>query len=186
MRISLVMMLMLVGSVAMAAGGHHGEGVPTKTIIYQTINVAILFAGLFYFLKNPVKKHFADKRAAFLADAAKSQAAREAAERELKDVQQRLAKLETSKDESISRAKAEAADLRNQLVADAQALSKRIQEDAKTAAQNEIERAKKELREELLRESIVAARKDLTGQVSSADQQKLQDQFISNIKTVQP
>lgn len=188
MRILTITLLLLAGSAALAAGGGHGHGggIPTQTIIYQTINVVILVAGLIYFLRKPVRAYFTEKRATFLAEAAKSQAAKEAAEREHQDIKNRLAKLESSKEESISRAKAEAADLRNQLLADAQTLSKRIQEEAKNAAANEVDRAKRQLREELLKEAMLAAKKDLEGQVSSSDQQRLQDQFISNIKTVQP
>lgn len=185
MKLMTLISLLLMTSAAFAAGGAHGE-VPTKTIIYQAINVVILFAGLIYFLRKPVREHFAAKRAAFLADAAKSQAAREAAEREHKEIKERLAKLENSKDESIARAKADAADLRNQLMKDAEAMSKKIQEDAKNTAANEVDRAKKQLRDELLRDAVLAARKDLSSQVSSSDQQRLQDEFVSNIKTVQP
>ena len=59
---------------------------------------------------------------------------------------------------------------------DAEAMSKKIQEDAKNTAANEVDRAKKQLREELLKDAVLTARKDLSSQVSSSDQQRLQDE----------
>lgn len=155
-----------------------------KTVIYQTINLVLLFGGLVYFTKAAIKGFFTSKRASFLAAAEKSKATRAAAEQEHMQIQVRLTKLESTAGESISRARAEAAELKRQIVQEAQALTQRIRDEAASSARQEISRATAILRQQLIRDSMEAAQKDL-GQVSAEDQNRLQGAFINNIQAVQ-
>ena len=62
-------------------GGHHAEGIPT-VVIYQVINVSILFAGLFYYTKDGAIQFFASRRSDYVSAAKKSAIAREEAEKQ--------------------------------------------------------------------------------------------------------
>ncbi len=162
----------------------HGAGLDEqtlKTIIYQAINVGALIAGLIYFLRKPVQEFFKNKRELFVVAAQRAQSARQAAEEERSQIQIRLNKLESTADESISRAKADALDMKNQLIADAMAASKRIQEEAALAAKQEVQRAVNHLREELIKESIALSRGQLNT-VAPDDQARLQGNFINNME----
>lgn len=165
-------------------GAHDLGQVPFKQILYQAINVLIIIVGLIYFLKDSVRKFFKDKKANYLSAAQKAETARRNAEQEHLQIQIRLSKLESSADESISRARAEAADMKKQLIADAETLSKRIRIEAEQAAQLEIERAKSQIREALIRESIKAAKTQFSSQVSNEDQLRLQSDFVSHLQAV--
>lgn len=168
------------------AHGAEGSGeIPVRQIFYQAINVLIIFVGLIYFLKDGVKKFFQDKKAVFMDAAKKAEAARKTAEQEHLQIQIRLSKLESSADESVSRARAEAADMKKQLIADAEALSNRIREEAERTAQLEVEKAKIHLREALIKESIAAAKTQLTSKVSSEDQRRLQSDFVNHLEAVE-
>lgn len=170
-----------------AADAHHGGGLDAatiKTIVYQTINVGILVGALIYFLRKPTREFFAEKRASYLKEAQKAEAARRAAEEERQQIKARLHKLEVTADESISRARAEAAEMRNQMIAAAQALSQRIKEEARLSAILEVEKAKRNLREQMISEAIEAARQQMGTKVSVADHARLEGEFISNIQAV--
>ena len=175
---------------ALANEGHDAHADPgltpeiLKTVIYQAINVVLLFGGLVYFLKSAVQTFFKVKKSNFLAAAEKSKLARQAAEDEHLKIKVQLTKLESTADESISRAKADAAEMRKQLLVEAEALSRRIREEAASSAQLEVERAVNTLRTQLIRESVEATRIQLS-KVSSEDQSRLQGNFISNIEAVQ-
>jgi F-type H+-transporting ATPase subunit b len=173
--------------VALAAEGHgHGENaIPVKLIIYQTINVVAMFAGLFIVLKKPVQKYFHDKRETYLQAAQKAESARKAAEEERMHIQVRLSKLESTADESVARARAEAADMKKQLIAEAEVLSKRIHDEAAEAARFEVERARNELRQSLIQDAIGAARQQLSSKITAEDHKRLQSDFIHNIQAVQ-
>lgn len=164
---------------ASAEGGHH-EGVP-KSVLYQFINISILIVGLVYFTKDAIIQFFAGRKTAYLEAAQKSAFAREQAEKEFVDIKHRLQTLETTRHESLHKATAHSDDLRKQILDEANLVSKRIREEAELTAKLEIQRAHKELRTQLLKDSMEAARVVLTKDLGSSDQQKLQNDFINNV-----
>jgi F-type H+-transporting ATPase subunit b len=181
--------LLLIGAVCFATEGHagasHGEGLDEETIkiiIYQSINVGAIVIGLIYFLRKPLANHFAEKKQTYLASAEKAIKARKSAEDEHIEIKVRLERLQSTADESISRARAEAADMKNQMIAEAQAVSKRMREEAAAAAALEIEKAKEKLRKDLLNDAFNLADSVVKSRVSEADQIRLQSEFITNIQ----
>lgn len=159
---------------------HHDAEIP-KVVLYQVINVVILVAGLIYFTKDGIVAFFKDRKAQYLEAAQKSAFAREQAEREFVDIKNNLAQLDATRADSLNKAQAHADDLRKQIMDEAQAVSKRIKEDAQLTAKLEVERAQRELRTQLLTDSVEAARIVLTKDLGSADQQKLQKYFINHV-----
>lgn len=187
---TLLLVFLSAASVLAASGGdHHGGGLDEKTIrtiMYQAINLGVILIGLVYFLRQPVREYFASKHQSYVQAAEKAQAARKQAEDEYQKTQTQLSKLEATTQESISRARAEAADLRNNLVAEAQSLSKRIHDETHAAAVLEIEKAKNALRQEMISEAIKVAQGQIQSAVSSEDHARLNKEFIKNIEAVQP
>ncbi len=172
---------------AKALASEHGEGLDahsTRTIIYQCINVVLLLGGLFYFLRKPAKEFFQNKRMAFVAAATKAEELKRSAEQARSDMQVKLTRLESTADESLARAKAEAADMKKALIAEAQALSKRIREEAEAASKLEAEKAKHQLREQMIREATAMASKQMAEKITGDDQKRLQSEFIDNIQAV--
>jgi F-type H+-transporting ATPase subunit b len=166
-------------------GESHGlDAHQVKTIIYQSINVSILFIGLIYFLRKPTREFFQTKRSAFVASAEKAQKMREEAEQQRLEIQVRLAKLQSTADESIARARAEAADYKNALIAEAKEVSKRIKKEAEETAALEVERAKNRLREQMIKEATLLATQQLETKLTNDDQRRLQGEFIENIQAV--
>lgn len=185
MKLLLNVLILLSPALVMAAGGehgggHHDAGVP-KVVMYQFINVVILVAGLIYFTKDSAIAFFKDRKAQYLEAAQKSAFAREQAEREFVDIKNKLAQLDSTRAESLNKAQAHADDLKKQILEEAQAVSKRIKEDAQLTAKLEVERAQRDLRTQLLKDSVEAARTVLTKDLSGADQQKLQKDFINHV-----
>lgn len=183
--------LILLPTLALAAGGHgHGEAVLDDhwkhVIIAQAFNVGIIIIALVYFLRKPVREFFTSKRTAFLSAAEKTLAAKKQAEAELADAKAELARVESTAAESIARAKSEAEALRKTILADAEALSQRIKNDAAVTAHAEVEKAKNLLRVEMIQGAVSAAQKTMSAGVSQEDHQRLNKEFITNIKAAQP
>ncbi|UXR65752.1 ATP synthase F0 subunit B [Bdellovibrio bacteriovorus] len=180
MKLILNLMVLLAPVAVLAAGGHHGEGIPTA-VMYQAINVVILVAGLIYFTKDGIVSFFAGRKTAYLEAAQKSAFAREQAEKEFVDIKSKLANLDQTREENLRKAQTHADDLKKQILDEAADVSKRIQNDAELTVKLEVQRAQKELRSQLLKDSVEAARIVLTKDLGSADQQKLQKDFINNV-----
>ncbi len=164
-----------------AADAHGGEGIPT-VLWLQVVNFVLYMGLVVYLARNPIKAMFQGRYDGFFSALKKAEAAKAEAEAKRKDIQDRLTKLETTREESIQSARAEAAALRNQIVEEAKALSSKLKTDAEKTAVIEIERAKKELREDLLTQSVVLAKRILTDKMQEQDQKRLQNEFVEKIQ----
>lgn len=178
-------MILLMPAVVMAAGGGHGhdEGIP-KVTIYQLINVVILVGGIIYFTKDGIIQFFSGRKAAYLEAAQKSAFAREQAEKEFVDLKNKIANIDATRADALKKAQEHADEVRKQILAESHEVSKRIRDEAELTAKLEVQRAQKELREQLLKDSLTAARTVLTKDLGANDQQKLQTDFINNIEVV--
>ena len=174
------------------ASAHEAGGEPNlgphelATLRAQIFNVVLMFAGLIYFDRKPIKDFFAQKRTVFLEVAQKAQAAKEEAVRGRMEIEVRLSKLQSTTEESISRARAEAAELKKQLILEAQALSQRMRAEAQATAKHELERAKHSLRLQMIMGAQQQAQAELEKKLTPEDQKRLEGDFISGLQEVRP
>lgn len=175
----------LVPTLALAASagseGHHG--IP-ESLTYSAINFGLYVVLLFFLLRKPVRNYFKSRKESFSQALIKAEAARNEAEARKKEINDRLQRLESSSDESIAQARAEAAALRARILQDAEAVSRNLRAEAQRTAQVEIERAKNELREELLSQAVALSRKMLVDKMAEPDQKRLQTEFVDKIQVV--
>jgi F-type H+-transporting ATPase subunit b len=125
------------------------------------------------------------KRNQFLEAQERAQGVLRQAEHEHHEVKTRFDKLKITREESLSKAKADANDLRSQILLDAQSLAAKLKSEAQLSAKIEIERAKFQLKQQLVREAFELSKKDLSSKATSDDQRKLQQDFISKVQVVQ-
>jgi F-type H+-transporting ATPase subunit b len=168
-----------------AAHGAHSNEIPS-VIIWQVINLGILFAIIYKYTKQPIVEFFSSRQKDYLAQAEKSQALFKDAEKQYLDIQHRLEVLNSSSEESINKAKQEALDLKNQMIKDAEELAARIKDEAKQAAKIESQKVYQKLHDKIVSEAIMAAKNVLTRDIGAQDHQKLQSDFNKNIEAVHP
>jgi len=179
--------LLMIGTAALAAehGGHEASGeIPWGTIGIQAFNVGLLVAVLFYLLRTMVIEHFKGRRQLYTELVERAEAAKKAAEKSHREIAQKLNELQSTADQSLKTAQAEAAAMKQKLAAEAQTLAKKLEEDAKRSVDVEIEKAKAQLRGELLTEALVASREALKKTVGSTESQRLQTEFADKIQVV--
>ncbi|MFN8792558.1 MAG: ATP synthase F0 subunit B [Bdellovibrionales bacterium] len=181
----LIPVLLMASWQAFAAGGHGQghEGIPT-VVYWQAANLLIIFAGIIYFVGPKIKETFRVRNQEFLAASEKSKSIQQEAERKLADIQNRLSLLEKTSAESLSRARAEAADLRKQIIAEGQEVAEKIRKEAELVAKVEIENAQRTLHAQVVKDSLQMAQEVLKKDVGQADQQRLQERFSQQIEGV--
>src|SRR4051812_31159081 len=130
MRKLAFLFLMLASQIALAAEHGHGGGIPTHTIFWQAFNLVVVGLILYFATGKMIVSVFAERRASFMASAKKAEEAKAEAEKQYSDIKSRLERLNQTRDESLSRAAAEAADLRKQLIHDANEQAKRVRGEA--------------------------------------------------------
>lgn len=176
--------MLLASHFGRAAGdAHHGEGLPTMFWL-QVVNFVIYIGAIIFFARGPIREMFKGRYEGFFSAVKRAEAAKAEAEMKRKEIQDRLAKLEATRDESIQKARNDAAALRNQIVEEAKSLSAKLKADAERTAQLEVERAKYELREELLAQSVQMSKRILTDKMQEQDQKRLQSEFVDKIQVV--
>jgi F-type H+-transporting ATPase subunit b len=166
------------------AGEAAEHDIPWLTIWVQAYNVILLAALLIYLLRRAVIEHFEGRLKAYTELVERAENAKAAAQKSHREIAQRLHLLQANADQSLQQAKLDAAALKTKMIADAQVLSKRMQEDAERTIDLEIDRAKNELRAELLRSSIEASRESLQKTIGSTEQKRLQTEFVDKIQMV--
>lgn len=189
MKNLIALFVALLPTLALAAEEGHGAatngagGIP-EAVIYQFIHFAIFVGLLVFFLRKPVRAFFSNREQAFRQALVKAEAARKEAEAKQREIQERLTRLQNNSQESIAQAKAEAEALKAKIIQDAAEMSQRLRDEARRTAELEIERAKNELREEMLTQSIELAKKMLNDKIAEPDQKRLQTEFVDKIQVV--
>jgi len=185
--------LMLFSSVVFAAGGEghavdHGHGpveIPWNHILIQVANLGGLLIFLAWVLRKTVSQYFSERRQVYLDLVQKADAAKLQAEQSRRDIASRLENLEATTKQSLQQAKAEATELRSRIVNEAKELAEKLREESDRSAKLEVEKAKNELRTEMLAKAVEAARAALKEKVGGPEQKKLQSEFVEKIQVVQ-
>lgn len=174
----LVLGLLMPGVAAAAEGG----GDPVREAIFQGINLLIILGLILYFAGGPIKTFFAGRREGIKQDL--DEAARLLAEAEQRnaELQRRLvdlsSEIEHIREASSRRAEEEA----DRILADARATAERIRRDAQAAVDQELRRARNELREEAADLALEIAARKLSDQVADSDRERLMDEFITRVE----
>lgn len=163
---------------AVAAGGESGGGI----LIWQVLNLGILFAVLWFFARKPLVGWFRGRRDRIEGDVeSAAKLHREAEERHAR-WQQKLAELESELEEIRRAARDRAGSERERILEDAHAAAERIRADARVAIDHELRRAREALRDEASNLSVELAAELLRGQVTDADRDRLLDEFVAEIE----
>lgn len=184
MPIRTTLLLMLFAGAAQAAehgGEAHAAGIPTHTVFWQCFNLFFVVLILYFIGRKSLPEIFRQRQAGYVASAKKADEAKLEAEKQFLDIQHKLEHLTGTYEESMSRAQAEAADLRKQLIAEAQEQARRVKDEAAVTVKIEAQKAQRELHDSFVKESIGMARAALTKDIASNDHQRLQTDFTKNI-----
>ncbi len=174
---------------AAGSGGHSNEhgpvGIPWHHILVQVANLGGLLIFLAWVLRKTVSQYFAERRQVYLDLVQKADSAKLQAEQNRRDIASRLQNLEATTQNSLQQAQAEAAELQSRIVKEAKELAEKLRAEAERAAKFEVEKAKNELRAEMLAKAVEAARAALKEKVGGPEQKKLQSEFVEKIQVVQ-
>lgn len=174
-------------AVALAAeegGGAHAAAIPWGEVVKQAINFAILAGVLFYFLRKPLSS-FLKERSELLRksidDAAKARA--EAAEK-LSAIEARTAALADEIAAMNAKMDAEAGAEAQRLRETAAVEISRIRAQSEFAGEQEVKKAREELRREASLLSTQAAEELVRKTLSPADQERLVRENLEKIEGI--
>lgn len=173
----------LAGVFAPGAALAAGDGGSAGTEIFWTVvNLLLLFGVLWYFGRKPLVAWFAERRDRIQGEVeAAADLRREAEERHAR-WERKLGELETELEEIRGSVRARAETERERILADARSAAERIRADAEVSIDQELRRAREELRREAADLSVELAADLLRGQITDTDRDRLIEEFVSKIE----
>ena len=158
-----------------------GESAATD-LMWRIVNLALLLGVLVVFARKPLQAFFRDRRERIQGELQSAAQLRKEAEQRYAKWQRQLvgldAELELVRATARERAEAE----RERILADARAAAERIRSDAHVAVEQELRRAREQLRDEASALSIRLASELLQAQVTDTDRDRLLDEFTAKIE----
>lgn len=183
-RVLFFILLFLPLTVMAAPGAGHGEGIPWKMIGVQAFNFFFLIGVLVFVLRKTVASHFQERRRVYQELVSKAEVAKQEAEKNHREITERLNALKSTSKENADKAKADALELKQRLLTEAKEISAKLKLDAEKTTEIEIQKAKNEIRNFVLNEALKSAEEKLSKQTDSADHGRLQSEFIEKIQAV--
>lgn len=172
--------LLLAALPASAEGdGGHGE---LRTLLFSALNFALLIGVLVYVARKPILEFFAARRGKIQQELKAAADLQTEAESRYAKWQRRLMDLESELAGIRQTARERAAAEREHILADAKAAAERIRRDAVAAVDQELRRAQAQLRREAADLAVELASDALRREVTSADQDRLLDEFVATIE----
>ena len=164
---------------ALAAGDGESAG---AEFFWTIVNLFLLFGVLWFFGRKPLVAWFAERRDRIQGEVeAAANLRREAEERHAR-WERKLGELETELEEIRGSVRARAETERARILEDARNAAERIRADAEISIDQELRRARDELRREAADLSVELAADLLRGQLTDVDRDRLIDEFVAKIE----
>lgn len=177
----LVLPAILLTTDAFAASSSEGGTWTNWLLLWRVINTVALLAILVYFLKKPLVNFFSERKVQIQTDLDEAREQRDQAERMIADYKQKLAgmeqELEKMRDELKKAADAES----TRVVANAERMSASMVEAAKVAAEQEVRKAKIELKNEAVALAIELAESLVREKINEDDRKRLVEEYFVKV-----
>lgn len=165
-------------------GEEHHASMFNTDFVYAVINFLILAGLLVYFLRKPLGGFLAGRRDDVNKALEEAQVAKAKADAALAEYQQKMAGIDAELKQLRDEIASAAAREREQLMAAAQAQVEKIRTDTKVMGEQELRRAKEELREDMIRLAAQIAAKTLATAVSPQDRERELQQFVGKLEAL--
>ena len=174
-------LLLFAGSPVLAAEQGHAES-PLSDLLWQILNLAILFAVLVYAGRGPIRSFFADRGARIRTDLDEAAELLAQAEARYSQWQHKLIELDDELARIRADARRHAAEEREAILAEAQAAAERIHRDAVATVEQELRRAQARLRAEAAELATELAEQILRDRLDDGDRDRLMGELIARIE----
>ncbi len=161
----------------------HGDlhAIPWWSLFVQAFNFIFIFVFLGWIMRKAVKAHFAHRANEYKMLVDRADSAKREAEQGHHLIKERLSKLESGAEASLATASREAEELKGRMIQEAKVLSDRLQTEATRTTASELEKAKAELRRELLQAALKSSSEILQKSLGTSEQKQLQNEFVEKM-----
>ena len=175
--------IVLVAAVAWAAGG--GEEVDTKAQLidfaWRIVNFIILLYILYKLMWKKMKSFFAGRREGIKASLEEAEVVKADAEKKFKEYDEKIKKAEEEIQGISAMIKDQGEEEKKRIIADAERASVKMKEDAKARMEQELKKAKNELRLEASELAVQMAEDILKKKVTKEDHEGMVREYLDRM-----
>lgn len=161
--------------------GSSQNSIPWSTIQAQAVNFTLFIFILIYILRKPASEYFSKFRNDFIEESGKAQKILAEAEKQKKEIDDQISKLETTYSSRLETSKQEALLLKNSLISEAQDKSVKLIEDTKDSANQLFKSAENAIRYKVLDNAVDFAKEDLVKRIDSKESNRLHGEFLEEL-----
>jgi len=179
--LALTLLLMTAGVALAAGGGHVDSGVLLKDFLYRCLNFVLMLAILIYFVAKPFKKGMASRREGIAKALQEAEATRQQAEAKFAEYDAKLSKAEGEIEQIYAAIRQEGEQERERILANAQEMAVKIQQEAEKSAATAVAKARLELRQEASKLAVTLAEELLKKDFTEADHVRLVEEYMQKV-----
>ena len=173
--------LLLAGGVLADSGTAFAAKGWVATDTFRVMNFAVLFIGLFFLLRKPVKKALNARIEGIKGQLDELEARKSAAEKELAKYKEQLALLDKESESIIDEYIKQGEAAQAKIIAEAESAAEKLQEQARRNIEHEFKQAEVALKEEILENALQRAEDIINRKVSTEDQERLVDDYLKKV-----
>jgi F-type H+-transporting ATPase subunit b len=167
-------------ALASAAGGEESPW-NAWMLFWRVVNTVALIALLIYFLRKPMAKFFAERKAQISKDLEEAKEQREKAEALLAEYEKKLAGMEKELEKLRAELQKSAAADSAKIMANAEKMSVSMVEAAKLAAEQEVRKARATLKNEAVAMAVQMAESLIREKINDADRKKIVEDYLVKV-----
>ena len=171
----------LTGPLLAAEEGHGGWG--WGETIGRWINLLILFGGITYFVREPARQFFSNRKAELQKQIRRAEEARQQAEAQLAEAEERMKQLDSELDAIHRQAREEAEREKERIREQAEEEVKRILSVARREIRNLGQSVRQDLKDYAAEIAVQMAGDRLRDRMDSESHSILTEQFLADLKT---
>jgi F0F1-type ATP synthase membrane subunit b/b' len=157
------------------------EGIPWSLVQAQTVNFTIFVIALIMLIRKPGAAFFAKFREDFLEESTKAQKIVANAEKQKKEIEEQLKKLETTYTSKLENSKKEAQALKDSIIKDSKERAEKMISDTQESAAVLFKSAEQGIKNHVLNIAVANAKTDLSKRIDSKESQRLHGEFLEEI-----
>lgn len=173
--------LLLTGSVLAGSGTAFAAKGWVATDTFRVMNFAVLFFGLFFLLRKPLKQALNARIKGIKDQLDDLETRRKAAEKELAKYKEQLALLDKESEKIVDEYIKQGEAAQAKIIAEAESAAEKLQEQAHRNIEHEFKLAEVALKEEILENALQRAEEIIKSKVSTDDQERLVDDYLTKV-----
>lgn len=183
MIVPVILALVLVAPAFAAAAGQEGGSIwDFWKLFWKVVNTIVLIGLLVYFMHKPLAKFLANRTAQVRNDLEEARAAREAAERTIKEYEIKIAGMEKELEKIRAELRRASQMESDKVVANAERMAQGMIDAARVAADQEVRKARAALQGDASRMALEMAEAIIRDKISDADQKRIFEDYLGRVE----